>query len=130
MILRPTLFRVLISTTILIFLAFQGIGYGDLETTSAFKPYQVSFADWVVVYLSTQVNVSAEDYFIQIAEKLINEKVRFVVEGYYTDTAIGRRWYQSIGSKLEERIARQCKIWTMEGHPISLNDFEITIRKR
>lgn len=127
MIPRPTLFR-LLSSTILLFLAFQGIAYGDLDTTSAFKPYQVSFADWVVVYLSTQVTVSSEYYFIQVSAKPINEKVRFVVEGYYTDTAIGRRWYQNIGSKLDERIGRYCRTWTMEGHPISLNDFDIRIR--
>lgn len=130
MIPRPALLRLLTSTTFLLFFVFQGIAYGDLDITSAFKPYQVSFADWVVVYLSTQVGVSAEEYFVQVAAKPVNKKVRFVVQGYYTDTAIGRRWYQNLGSKIEELIARQCKTWTMEGHPISLNDFEITILKR
>lgn len=129
MLTRPTLLCLLTSTMFLLFLVFQGIGYGDLDTTSAFKPYQVSFADWVVVYLSTQVSTSAEDYFIQVVAKPINKKIRFVVQGYYTDTPIGLRWYQSVGSKIEELIAKQCKTWTMEGYPISLNDFEITIRK-
>lgn len=121
--------RLLVSTGV-VWLSLQGIAHGDLDPASAFKTYQVSFADWVVVYLTTQVSASAEDYFVGVGSKVVNKKVRFVVEGFYVDSESGRRWYQKIGSKIEEAITRQCKVWAQEGYPISLNDFEIIIRKQ
>ena len=129
MIVRSMFLRSLIITIVLSFLAFQETAYADLDLAVASKPYQVSFVDWVVVYLSTKVGKSTEDYWVSVGARPISNKVRFVVVGTYTDTVTGRQWYETIGSKIEQFIATQCKIWTGEGHPISSNDFEITIRK-
>jgi len=129
MVVRTMFIRPFIVTTFL-FMAFQETAHADLDFAAATKPYQVSFADWVVVYLSTTVGTYTENYSVTVSLKMINKKYRFVVQGSYIDNAIGRQWYEQIGSKLiEQTIASQCKIWTGEGHPISLNDFEIAIRK-
>jgi hypothetical protein len=110
-------------------LFLQGIGYCDLNVTSANKPYKVPFSEWVLVYVSVQCGSSEENYGISVMEKVINKKFRFTVTGYYRDTPIGHQWYQNVGSKIENLIALDCKNWTMEGHPISLNDFEIDIHE-
>jgi len=120
----------LIAAMALLLLTFQGTGYADLDFVAANKPYQISFVDWVVVYLSTQIGASTKNYFVHVGSKAVNKKVRFVVQGYYADTVTGRDWYERLGSKIEDLIAKHCKIWTVEGHPISLNDFEVTIRKQ
>jgi hypothetical protein len=59
--------------------------------------------------------------------KFVDQRVRFCIVGYYTNTDIGRNWYANVGAQIESRVKVLCGIWTAQGHPISLNDFEIQI---
>ena len=104
----------------------------DMSTAEANKAYSVRFRDWVYVYINMEF-IRAEpmlpDYGIGMTEKVVNDKVKFVITGYYFDTKLGMDWYQRYASKLESIIALLCHTWTQQGHPITLDDFEIEIRK-
>jgi len=104
----------------------------DMSMAEAGKAYSVRFEDWVYVYVNMtflQAWPAAPDYSIGMTEKVVNDKVKFVITGYYFDTKLGMDWYQRYASKLESIIALLCHTWTQQGHPITLDDFEIEIRK-
>jgi hypothetical protein len=104
----------------------------DMSTADANKAYSVRFRDWVYVYINMEF-IRAEpmlpDYGIGISEKVVNDKVKFVITGYYFDTKLGMDWYRRYGSQVESRIALLCHTWTRQGYPITPDDFEIDIRK-
>jgi hypothetical protein len=108
---------------------FSADVYADLSTDVAEKTYQVKFADWVEVYLHVAMETSSEDYAVYVNKDIIDNKHKFYVGGYYLDTPNGKFWYETVGSKIEKRIRKLCDIWTVQGYPISLNDFEIEIRR-
>ena len=71
----------------------------------------------------------APDYNISVKPKIVESKIKFIVTGYYFDTKVGNDWYRRYGSQLETIIAMLCHSWTQQGHPTSLDDFKINIRK-
>ncbi len=104
----------------------------DMSTAEANKAYSVRFRDWIYVYVNMefiQAAPAAADYWLGMTEKVVNDKVKFVITGYYFDTKLGMDWYRRYGSQLESRIALLCHTWTRQGYPITPDDFEIDIRK-
>ncbi|MBW2107176.1 MAG: hypothetical protein JRI36_00705 [Deltaproteobacteria bacterium] len=100
--------------------------------TEANRPYSVRFEDWVLLYLNNEFQIAAPpapDYSISVRPKIMGNRVKFVVSGYYFDTKLGNDWYARYGSQLESTIAMLCHMWTQQGHPVSPDDFEITIQK-
>ena len=86
------------------------------------------FADWAFLYLTASYrDYSSETHFVSIARETISGRVRFKVTGSYTKTAAGQAWFDGIGLKIRKGIEGDCKRWTAEGFPISLNDFQIDI---
>ena len=71
----------------------------------------------------------APDYNLSVKPKIVNNKVRFVITGYYFNTKLGLDWYRRYGSQLESTIALLCHSWTQQGNPINTDDFEINIRE-
>jgi hypothetical protein len=61
--------------------------------------------------------------------KIIGNQVRFIITGYYFNTKLGLDWYHRYGSRLESTIAMLCHSWTQQGHPVSPDDFEISLRE-
>jgi hypothetical protein len=104
----------------------------DMSTAEANKAYSVRFRDWVYIYVNMEL-MRAEpivpDYGIGMTEKVVNDKVKFVITGYYFDTKLGMDWYRRYGSQVESRIALLCHTWTRQGYPITPDDFEIKISK-
>jgi hypothetical protein len=76
-----------------------------------------------------QAAPAALDYWIEMTEKVVDNKVKFVITGYYFDTKRGLDWYRRYASQLESRIALLCHTWTRQGYPITPDDFEIEISK-
>lgn len=113
---------------LILFFGFEQSAHTDISWEQALKIYEVPFTEWVQVKLHVDYGASTENYSVSSSVRLINEKTRFIVGGSVANTEIGRQWYKNIGSKIEEDIARQCRIWTSQGYPISLNDFEINIK--
>jgi hypothetical protein len=104
----------------------------DMSMTEANRPYSVRFQDWVFIYLNNEFMTaapSAPDYNISVKPEILNNQIKFIVTGYYFDTKVGIDWYKRYASQLESTIAMLCHSWTQQGHPASLDDFEITIRK-
>ena len=106
--------------------------FADTSMTEANRPYSVRFQDWVFIYLNNEFMSAAPpapDYNVSVKPKIVNNQIKFVVDGYYFDTKVGNDWYKRYGSQLESIIAMLCHSWTQQGHPTTLDDFEITIRK-
>jgi len=104
----------------------------DMSMTEANKAYSVRFREWVYVYINMeflQAAPAALDYWIEMTEKVVDNKVKFVITGYYFDTKRGLDWYRRYASQLESRIALLCHTWTRQGYPITPDDFEIEISK-
>jgi hypothetical protein len=119
-------------TATLVILCQSYLAWADMAMNEANRAYSPRFQDWVFVYLNSefvQAAPPAPDYSLSVTLKIVNNKVRFLVTGYYFDTKLGRDWYQRYGSKLESTIAMLCHTWTQQGHPVTLDDFEINIRE-
>jgi hypothetical protein len=104
----------------------------DMSMTEANKAYSVRFREWVYVYMNMeflQAAPAALDYWIEMTEKVVDNKVKFVITGYYFDTKRGLDWYRSYASQLDSKIALLCHTWTRQGYPITPDDFEIKISK-
>lgn len=104
----------------------------DMSMTEANRPYSVRFQDWVLIYLNNEfmsAAPSAPDYNISAKTSIANNDVKFIITGYYFDTKVGNDWYKRYGSQLESIVAMLCHTWTQQGHPTSLDDFQITVRK-
>lgn len=104
----------------------------DMSTAEANKAYSVRFRDWIYVYVNMEfirAAPAAADYWLEMTEKVVNDKVKFVITGYYFDTKRGLDWYRRYASQLESRIALLCHTWTRQGYPITPDDFEIEISK-
>ncbi len=104
--------------------------WGDMSMTEANRTYSLRFQDWVFLYMNNEFQQAAPpapDYTIGMRPKIVGDKVRFVITGYYFDTKLGKDWYRRCGSQLESTIAMLCHSWTQQGHPISPDDFEINI---
>lgn len=112
---------------LILFFVFEQLAHSDISMDQATKIYKVPFNEWVSVKLHVSVAVSAEDYSVITGVKIINKRTRFVVTGRASNTTLGRRWYKETVPMIEKQIELLCKLWTAEGYPISLNDFEINI---
>jgi len=111
------------------FLSFGLSAYSDIPLDEAQKTYEVPFAHWVFVYLNVSFGASSEHYSIQIYRKIVDNQLRFVVEGRAANTPVGKEWYQKYGSKIQEQLQLLCNFWTKQGYPLSLDDFEINIKE-
>ena len=103
-----------------------------MPMSEANRPYSVRFQDWVFLYLNNEFMSAAPpapDYHLSVKPKIVTDKVRYIITGYYFDTKVGNNWYSRYASQLESTIAMLCHSWTQQGHPVSPEDFEITIRK-
>ena len=127
--------RSLFAGALLVTLLLLGLNQAvvaDMSLTDANKTYPVRFQDWVYVYLNNefiQASVGVPDYSVEMRTKVVSEKVRFVITGYYFDTKLGNDWYRQYGSQLASKIALLCHTWTQQGYPIGPDDFEIHIEK-
>ena len=116
----------------LLIFALMGTAWADMSMNEANRTYSVRFQDWVYVYLNNefaQAAPPAPDYSLSMRPKIVGNKVRFIVSGYYFNTKLGLDWYNRYGSKLESTIAMLCHSWTQQGHPVSPDDFEISLRE-
>lgn len=105
----------------------QNSSRADITMDLCAKTYPVPFGEWVLVYLSAKFRESTPYYFVDVACILIEGKNRYHVTVIYKDDELGREWYQMRLPHIKEVIRIQCKIWTLKGYPISLNDFEFDI---
>jgi len=106
--------------------------FADMSMTEANRPYSVRFEDWVLIYLNNEFISAAPpapDYNVSVKPSVANNDVKFIITGYYFDTKAGNDWYKRYGAQIESIVAMLCHTWTQQGHPASLDDFEITIRK-
>ena len=110
-----------------LFSGFDQLAHSDISMEQAAKIYEVSFAEWVNVMLHVSIASSAEDHFVTTGMKIVNKRTRFIVTGRASNTTLGRKWYKEMAPMIEKAIEQLCEIWTAEGYPISLNDFEINI---
>lgn len=110
-----------------LFSGFDQLAHSDISMEQAAEIYEVPFSEWVVVWLHTNIAVSAESYFVITGAKSINKRTRFVITGKAYNTTVGRKMYKEMVPKIEKQIAQACEMWTVQGYPISLNDFEINI---
>jgi len=94
------------------------------------KPYPVPFGDWVRVYLSTIYAETVPGYYSlgEVTPIPIEGKIRFRISVLYTNTEMGKLWYQEKFPIIKKQIGSRCEAWAAEGYPISLNDFEFDIR--
>ena len=110
----------------------QNSSQADIGMDMFRKPYPVEFGDWVRVYLSAVWDQDlGSEYFLRVGVKLIpiGRKFRFkITVAYNSNTEIGKQWYQETFPEIKEGIRKQCRYWTLQGYPISLNDFEFDIR--
>ena len=112
--------------------SFAARAFADMSMIEANRPYSVRFEDWVFIYLNTEFMSAAPpapDYNISVKPSITNDTVKFIITGYYFDTNVGNDWYKRYASQIESIVAMLCHTWTQQGHPTSLDDFEITIRK-
>ena len=110
----------------------QNSSQADIGMDIYAKTYPVPFGDWVQISLSALYeghNIGG-DYFLDvIGPETIEDKFRFrIVAAYNANTELGRQWYQETFPKIKRNIRQQCEIWTLQGYPISLNDFQFDIQ--
>jgi hypothetical protein len=100
----------------------------EKSSVSEFSIFCAVYDD-LIVFLHVMFSTPSTDYFIGATAKAINNRIRFIIQGYYLNTEMGRKWYRNYGSHFELIIASLCQMWTQQGYPIGLNDFEIHIEK-
>ena len=93
------------------------------------KYYPVRFREWLIVWLKAIYDHDASDYVVSISPVLDDPRVRFRVNAMYADTPLGRKWYNEVWPEMIEALKRDCQLWTLQGYPISLSNFEFVIQK-
>lgn len=107
----------------------QSTSRADIALDLYMKPYPVPFGEWVYLYLKTFWEANGgDDYYLLVGFR-VNNKTRYVVEGVFNNTENGRKAYRVYGS-IQQRVKEKCALWTAQGYPISLNDFEINLEKK
>ena len=108
--------------------AIWSVARADLPQGTATQIYQPDFEEWAFLSLTASYrDYSSTTHFVSVARQTVNGKVRFKVTGTYAKSPAGQAWFDNIGSKIRNAIDADCKHWTAEGFPISLNDFQIEI---
>ncbi len=106
----------------------QNSSRADIGTDIGLKTYFVPFNEWVHVWLSASFNHTDISYCsLIVAKTIIEGKLRYRIIVSYKLNEFGKRWYKEIFPNIKEAIRLKCQIWTKEGYPISLNDFEFDI---
>jgi hypothetical protein len=109
-------------------LLIRSVSRADLPQSTATQIYQPSFDQWAFLSLTASYrDYSGQPAFVSIERQSKNGGVRFKVLGRYTNDRLGKDWYARVGSRIRTGIEDDCKRWTAEGYPISLNDFDIDI---
>jgi hypothetical protein len=109
----------------------QNTSRADIGMDIYDKPYLVPFGQWVLVWTKIKyTNTSTpEDYYCLVSRKRVEGKTRYVIKARYNrNTEYGRSYYQIISGE-KENLRLQCKLWTAQGYPISLNDIEFDIQE-
>ena len=108
----------------------QNTSRADIGMDIWVKPYTVIFSDWVMVHLKVNYEMNnMPAYFVSIEGQVIEGKVRLKVRGEYrSNTEAGRIFYTKILPEVKKGIKQDCMQWTLQGYPISLNDFEFDIQ--
>jgi hypothetical protein len=100
----------------------------DLPQSTATQIFQPSFEEWAFVYLTACYrDYSSQTHFVSVGRQSINGRERFMIVGSYSKNPQGQAWFDRIGSQIRKAVEADCKRWTAEGFPISLNDFQIDI---
>ena len=100
----------------------------DLPQSTATQIYEPDFEEWALLYLNACYrDYSNQSHFVGVGKQTVNGRLRFKIVGSYNKSPLGQAWFDKIGSKIRQSIETDCKRWTAEGFPISLNDFEIDI---
>ena len=129
---KKLLMRIMALAVVLVLSGISVTAMAEMTMTEANRPYSVRFQDWVFIYLNNEFMSAAPpapDYYLSVKPKIIQDKIRFIITGYYFDTKVGNNWYSRYASQLESTVAMLCHSWTQQGHPVSPEDFEINIRK-
>ena len=112
----------------LVFLIIQqNLSRADITMDTYSKPYIVPFGEWVYVYLKVSYDINRNDYFVNVLVKPIGNKMRYYLRGECFNTKLGRDFYQNGVPEIKRGVEAACKQWTLQGYPISLNDFEFDI---
>ena len=94
------------------------------------KPYPVPFGEWVIVYLNSfpffRLN-NLPDYAVLVRKELSTGYS--IVARYNSKTEGGKLFYNELFPLWKEIIKKKCEYWTLEGYPISLNDFVFDIQE-
>ena len=107
----------------------QNSSQADIGRDIYDKTYPVPFGDWVYISLcASRQDTHLPHYGMVVSRESIEDKTRFSIAGFYNaNTGIGKQWYQETFPIIKESIRKQCIIWTAQGYPISLNDFQFDI---
>ena len=109
----------------------QNSSQADIDMDIHMRTYPVPFGDWVGVWLSSIYRIeSLPSYQVLVGQEGIEGKARFKIAARYnSNTESGRLWYSELYPIMKESIRLQCARWTLQGYPISLNDFEFDIQE-
>ncbi len=103
--------------------------HADITWEQFNAPYRVQFGEWVPVWMAEQYESDQDDWSVLTGAGMVGDKIRFSIVGRVMNTPMGRQWYETVGSQIEETVAMKCDLWTKAGYPISINDFDIDIQK-
>lgn len=104
------------------------IARADLSQDTATIIYKPDFEEWAYLYLlAAYRDSSGVTHFVSVGRTTVNGRIRFRILGSYANTPAGKGWYDHFGSKIRGSIEIDCKRWTADGFPTSLDDFEINI---
>ncbi len=104
------------------------IARADLPQSTATIIYKPDFEEWAYLYLlAAYRDSSGTTHFVSVGRTTINGRLRFKIIGTYSNSPAGQAWYEHFGSKIRGSIEIDCKRWTADGFPISLDDFQIDI---
>ena len=99
----------------------------DIPADVALKTYSPSFGDWVFVYFQAVYAEGTDFYSLSVNKEMEDDKVRFIFSFTYFDESQGERIRFGTVPYFEERLEEDCKRWTGEGYPISMNDISIEV---
>ena len=109
-------------------LLIRSVSRADLPQSTATQIYQPSFDQWAFLSLTASYrDDSGQPAFVSIETPGEKRQRAFQGPRRYTNDRLGKDWYARVGSRIGTGIEDDCKRWTAEGYPISLNDFDIDI---
>jgi hypothetical protein len=101
----------------------------QISVEDAQKPYEVTFIEWVFVYLNATFKSNTENYWVRIYPQMVEGKWKMMVTGGFLDNEAGNKWFQESGRLIRPTIQSLCESWTSRGHKTTLDDFQFDFKK-